>query len=103
MLEFNLSQLGIDLEVKYFDAEALLEKVSTRGEPFDLIRSTAGGPTTQTVPRSSSRSSNGKNLQATGNVNVSYFDDPETNARIEAAASSPATRVARPGPTSTST
>ena len=34
VLRFNLGQIGIDLEVKYF--ESLGEKVATPGEPFDL-------------------------------------------------------------------
>ena len=34
---FNLKQLGIDLEVKYFDLDAVYEKVRTPGEPFDIV------------------------------------------------------------------
>ena len=42
-------------------------------------------PTTPTEATSSQRSSTVKNIGPTGNLNQSYFDDPETNARIEAA------------------
>jgi ABC-type oligopeptide transport system substrate-binding subunit len=36
ILDFNLKQIGIDLDVKYFDAVVLHEKLQTRGEPFDI-------------------------------------------------------------------
>ena len=37
VLAFNLKQIGIDLEVKYFDLDAVFERTSTRGEPFDIV------------------------------------------------------------------
>ena len=83
-LEFDLRKLGIDLEVKTFDQAAMAQKVSTRGEPFDLVRQgwvadyADGGNFLATLL-------NGKDLGPTGNLNQSYFDDPDTNARIEAA------------------
>ena len=54
ILEFNLKQLGIDLEVKYFDAGTLLEKIA---HPRRAVRHrrTAGRPTTPTEGRSSRR------------------------------------------------
>ena len=83
-LKFDLKQLGIDLEVKYFDQPAMFAKVSTRGEPYDLVRqgwvadyADAGNFLATLL--------NGKSIRPTGNLNQSYFDDPETNARIEAA------------------
>jgi ABC-type oligopeptide transport system substrate-binding subunit len=36
MLVFNLKQIGIDVQVKYFDIHSLADKVATRGEAFDL-------------------------------------------------------------------
>ena len=84
VVAFELGQLGIDVEVKYFDAVTLLERVSTRGEPFDLHLNgwaadyADGGSFLEPIL-------NGKDLGPTGNVNLSYFDDPATNARIEAA------------------
>ena len=83
-LEFQLEQLGIDLDVRYFDNETLLEKAETRGEPFDIVRNgwaadyADGGSFLRPLVY-------GGDLQATDNLNVSYFNDPQTNARIEAA------------------
>ena len=38
-LVYNLKQIGIDVQVKYFFVTALAAKVATRGEPFDLALS----------------------------------------------------------------
>ena len=37
VLAYNLSQIGIDLEVRYFEPLAVLAKARTRGEPFDIV------------------------------------------------------------------
>ena len=37
VLVFNLGRIGIDVDVRYFDTEALNVKAETPGEPFDLI------------------------------------------------------------------
>ena len=37
VLAFNLRQLGIDLEVKYFDLLTVFQKTTTPGEPFDIV------------------------------------------------------------------
>ena len=54
-LVFNLKQIGIDVEVKYFDFNVLADKV---GDPRGAVRprpGAAGSPTTATRPASSSR------------------------------------------------
>ena len=53
---FNLKQIGIDVEVKYFDFEVPNEKAAT-GASRTTSSLPAGRPTTPTRPRSSSRSS----------------------------------------------
>jgi ABC-type transport system substrate-binding protein len=35
-LQFNLKQIGIDLDVKYYDFEELQRTVSTWGKPLDI-------------------------------------------------------------------
>jgi ABC-type oligopeptide transport system substrate-binding subunit len=83
VLAFDLRQLGIELEVKYFEAATLLEKISTRGEPFDIARN---GWAADYADGGSffSPHLDGRSIQPTGNLNVAYFDDPRTNARIDA-------------------
>ena len=76
VLALNLKQIGIDLEVKYFDA--LLARLATRGEPFDLALvgwvADYADPAAFFVPILTRGSGMGVN-----------FDDPRVNARIEAA------------------
>ena len=84
VLAFNLKQLGIELEVKYYEPAALHEKITTRGEPFDLA--TSGWAADYADGESFfSPLLDGRSIQPTGNPNVAYFDDPRTNARIDAA------------------
>ena len=40
VLEFNLRQLGIELEVRYFDGATVAERVLRPGEPYDLALGT---------------------------------------------------------------
>jgi len=84
VVAFDLRQLGIAVEVKYFDAAALLERVETRGEPFDI---NLNGWAADFADAGSFLEPilNGTDLGPTENINLSYFDDPATNARIEAA------------------
>jgi ABC-type oligopeptide transport system substrate-binding subunit len=74
---FDLQQIGIEVDVKYFDTVSLNQKVRTRGEPFDVVLYGFGPDYLDgagfLVPLLS------------GNVNLSYFDDAKTNARIAAA------------------
>jgi peptide/nickel transport system substrate-binding protein len=79
ILVFNLRQIGIDLEVKYFDINALAEKAMTSGEPFDLIHqawaSDFADPVAFFVP-----------LLAHGSSRVGVnLDDPRINGRIDVA------------------
>ena len=81
---FDLKQIGIDVEVKYFDFGTFFDKIGTRGEPFDVAY---GGWTVDFADGGSYFEPllNGENLGATGNTNTSYSDDPVVNARIDAA------------------
>ena len=76
---FNLKQIGIDLEVKYFDINALDAKARTPGEPFDLIHTAWAAdyadPAAFFIP-----------LLAHGSIRAGVnLDDPRINGRIEAA------------------
>jgi ABC-type oligopeptide transport system substrate-binding subunit len=84
VFKFNLKQIGIDVDVRYFDQTALGEKAGTRGEPFDVAMGAwsvdYGDPASYYEPLL-----NGESIQKTGNLNLSYLDDPRVNARIRAA------------------
>jgi ABC-type oligopeptide transport system substrate-binding subunit len=77
VFKFNLKQIGIDVEVKYFAPEVALEKALTPGEPYDVVFGGWGvdyaDPASFYVP-----------LLA-GNASRSNLADPAVNARIAAA------------------
>jgi ABC-type oligopeptide transport system substrate-binding subunit len=83
VLVFNLRQIGIDLEVKYFDGAALGGKVSTRGEPFDLVMN--GWATDYADPLAFLGLLLDTDFPRGGTSNLSYYESPSVNARIEAA------------------
>jgi ABC-type oligopeptide transport system substrate-binding subunit len=79
VLVFNLEQIGIDVEVKYFDIGVMPEKIATRGEPFDLAltgwAADYADPASFFIP-----------LLARGSgAGGVYLDDPRVNRRTEAA------------------
>jgi peptide/nickel transport system substrate-binding protein len=80
---FNLKQIGIDVDVRYFDPAALNQRAGTRGEPFDVVFTGLGAdyadPAGFLEPLLSTE------LRATGNLNTSYFRDRRLNARMRAA------------------
>jgi peptide/nickel transport system substrate-binding protein len=82
---FNLKQIGIDVDVKYYDwPDALSLKAGTRGEPYDVVFAgwtvDYADPASLFVPLL-----HGDNLEPAGNHNLAYLDDPAVNARIDAA------------------
>ena len=83
MLRSNLKQIGIDLEVKYYDYVSLVEKAGTRGEPFDLAYNLwiadYADPGNFIEPLLHPV------LRKTGNGNYSYYSNPRMTARIAAA------------------
>ena len=53
VLGANLKQIGIDLDVKYYDDATMFEKAGTRGEPFDIAL--GGSGSTMPTPPTPSR------------------------------------------------
>jgi peptide/nickel transport system substrate-binding protein len=88
VLQFNLKQIGIDVDIKQYARAVQHEKCATRGEAFDLCDEgwlvDYADPVTFFEPLL-----NGKNIQQTSNSNESYFNDPRYNARIEQTAALP--------------
>jgi ABC-type transport system substrate-binding protein len=80
VFQFNLRRLGIDVDIRFFPADAYFEKISTRGEPFDvaLVFSTAE----YADPASFFATLNGENIRESGNQTASYFDRPRYNQAI---------------------
>ena len=83
-VQFNLKQIGIDVEIKLFDRVVQHEKSATRGEPFDITLEGWG----MDYPDPSNFINvllDGRRIQADNNVNESYFNDPKYNALMDKA------------------
>jgi ABC-type transport system substrate-binding protein len=84
-VQFELKQIGLDVEIKTFDRIVQHTKAATRGEPFDMTLEGWGAD----YPDPSNFINvlfDGTRLQAENNVNVSYFNDPAFNRKMEQAA-----------------
>jgi peptide/nickel transport system substrate-binding protein len=83
-VQFNLKQIGIDVEIKLFDRVVQHEKTATRGEPFDLTLEGWG----MDYPDPSNFINvllDGRRIQADNNVNASYFNNATYNSRMDKA------------------
>jgi ABC-type oligopeptide transport system substrate-binding subunit len=81
IVQFNLKQIGLDVETKLFARAVQIEKEGTRGEPFDLtlegwIADYADPYDFINVLLS------GDNLHDSNNNNVAYFNDPSFNKKM---------------------
>ena len=82
--QFNLKQIGIDVEIKLLDRVVQHEKAATKGEPFDLTYEGWG----MDYPDPANFINvllDGRRIQADNNVNVSYFNDAKFNAQMDKA------------------
>jgi peptide/nickel transport system substrate-binding protein len=85
ILQFNLKQIGLDVEVKLFARAVQFQKEGTRGEPFDI-----GDDGWQADYADPYDFVNillyGGNLRPANNNNFSYFNDPKYNKKMVDAA-----------------
>ena len=84
VVQFNLRQIGVDVEIKQFDRVVQHEKVGTRGEPFDISHSGWGADYPDPY-NFINVLLDGRRIQATNNVNESYFNTPSFNQKMERA------------------
>jgi ABC-type oligopeptide transport system substrate-binding subunit len=82
VVQFNLKQIGIDVEIKQFARTVQHEKVGTRGEPFDISH-TGWGADYPDPYNFINVLLDGRKIQATNNVNESYFNNPAYNKKME--------------------
>jgi len=83
-VQFNLKQIGIDVEIKLFDRVVQHEKTATRGEPFDLTLE--GWLADYPDPANFINVLlDGRRIQADNNVNASYFNNAAFNKRMDSA------------------
>lgn len=85
IVQYNLKQIGIDVDIKLLDRVVQTEKGGTRGENFDILHNGWGAD----YPDPSNFLNvllDGARIQPTNNVNLSYFNDPVWNKRMQDAA-----------------
>jgi ABC-type oligopeptide transport system substrate-binding subunit len=85
VVQSNLKPLGINVKIKQFERAVQFEKEGTKGEPFDIANE--GWLADYADPYDFINILlSGNNIQATGNVNFSYFNNPQFNKRMDDAA-----------------
>jgi peptide/nickel transport system substrate-binding protein len=85
-VQYDLKQIGIDVEIKLFPVNFRDAKIATRSEPFDLANVrvlVAWVDPYQYVDQLL----DGRTIQATGNTDRSYFNSPHYNRLMDRAAS----------------
>jgi ABC-type oligopeptide transport system substrate-binding subunit len=85
VLEFNLKQIGLDVETKLFSRAVQIQKEGTRGEPFDMTVESWLADYADPFDFIDILL-NGKNIQDANNNNYAYFDDPAYVKKMNAAA-----------------
>jgi ABC-type transport system substrate-binding protein len=84
ILQFNLKQLGLNVNSHLFARAVQIEKEGTRGEPFDIT--SEGWIADYADPYDFINVLlSGSNLHAANNNNVAYFNDPKFNKEMQAA------------------
>lgn len=80
----NLAAVGLTVETQAFPRAELTARAATRGEPFDLLL-TGSHPAYPDPADIVSRLLDGRHLRARDNFNLSYFDVPEVNRKLQRA------------------
>ncbi len=78
----NLKRIGIDVDVRYFSPTELYDRITTRGEPYDVA--SAGWIADFPDGISFFRTLDGRNIRDEGNSNFAYFNRARYNRRIAA-------------------
>jgi ABC-type oligopeptide transport system substrate-binding subunit len=85
IVQFDLKQIGLDVEVKQFARAVQIQKEGTRGEPFDMT--SEGWIADYADPFDFINVLlSGDSLHDSNNNNVAYFNDPSYNKKMAAAA-----------------
>jgi ABC-type transport system substrate-binding protein len=84
ILQFNLKQIGLNVNTHLFARAVQIDKEGTRGEPFDIT--SEGWIADYADPYDFINVLlSGDNLHASNNNNVAYFNDPTFNKQMRAA------------------
>jgi ABC-type transport system substrate-binding protein len=84
ILEYDLAQIGLDVETQMFPTAVQLSKMGTAGEPFDIGSHTWAADYNDPYDFVNVLL-DGRNIRDAGNVNFSYFDDPSFERKMRQA------------------
>jgi ABC-type transport system substrate-binding protein len=79
IVQQNLKKIGLDVEIRTFPSPVALEKMGTRGEPFDIG---IFGLTCDPDPECFLRTLDGRTITASNNLDFSYLDALWYNRRF---------------------
>jgi len=85
VLQYNLKQIGMDVDVKPYTSAVLYAKAGTKGEPFDAVIAGWGWDYPDPFDFLDVLL-NGQNIHATQNNNLAYFNNGAINKKLNAAA-----------------
>ncbi len=86
LIQQNLKAIGIDVRIKQFPRNVQITKQGTKGEPFDITDE--GWFADYPDPYDFiNKLLDGRTIQASNNVNISYFDHAGYNRKMDEAAS----------------
>jgi peptide/nickel transport system substrate-binding protein len=83
-VQFNLAQIGLDVTIQTFPINVLLDKLSTRGEPYDIAITNWGADYADPFDFLNILLY-GPAISDTRNHNHAYFNDPTYNKKLLAA------------------
>jgi peptide/nickel transport system substrate-binding protein len=86
IVQFDLKQLGVDVEIQSFPRGVQIGKIETKGEAFDIGINGWGADYADPYDFINVLL-DGSKLQAANNVNISFFNNPAYNKKMQAAAS----------------
>jgi ABC-type oligopeptide transport system substrate-binding subunit len=78
IIQYNLKQIGLDVDTQLLARAVQLEKEGTRGEPFDIADESWGADYADPYDFINVLL-DGRNIQAQNNNNFAYFNDPKYN------------------------
>ena len=81
IIQFNLKQIGLNVDVQLFPRAVQIEKEGTRGEPFDIADESWGADYADPYDFVNVLLS-GDNIQNSNNNNFAYFNDPKFNQQM---------------------
>jgi ABC-type transport system substrate-binding protein len=85
IIQYNLEQIGLDVDTHLFARAVQLEKEGTRGEPFDIADESWSADYADPYDFVNVLL-DGTNIQASNNNDYAYFNDPSFNRQMQQAA-----------------